>query len=286
MKLCPFCHTWVSENIWHSHLDSHTRLLPDGQMQDHVTVRPEERFAGSIAHEPQWYVHPKCGEVTGMPDEIVRSYLADPFLYNDTSFCTGCGTYVPTSELFWQETNESLLAADRRRKWEFVKRHQLDPSDFVWDAHGPVMRKSRGGGAAGWGLAIAAIGGVAAVVLVGFVVVLGLIGFRAQARAKPAGGIAPRPVFSGLDIPQAPDLDEIMREHDERMEQIRRQNDELLEKLRSESVAVPPRFDPPVPFETSDPFSGLEEARRRSEEAHQRAHERMEAARERFRHIP
>ena len=44
MKLCPFCHSWVSENIWDSHLDSHTRLLPDGQMQDHITLRPEERF--------------------------------------------------------------------------------------------------------------------------------------------------------------------------------------------------------------------------------------------------
>ncbi|MFI8523330.1 hypothetical protein ACIGB8_02725 [Promicromonospora sukumoe] len=43
-----------------------------------------------------------------MPEEIVRSYLANPFLYGDRSFCTGCGDYVSKAELCWIETRQPL----------------------------------------------------------------------------------------------------------------------------------------------------------------------------------
>jgi hypothetical protein len=36
-----------------------------------------------------------------MPEKIIRSYLKNPFLYNDTSFCCGCGKYVNEGELIW-----------------------------------------------------------------------------------------------------------------------------------------------------------------------------------------
>jgi hypothetical protein len=44
-----------------------------------------------------------------MPDEIIRSYLKDPFLYSaDATFCCGCGTHVPWRECCWVETGEDL----------------------------------------------------------------------------------------------------------------------------------------------------------------------------------
>lgn len=43
-----------------------------------------------------------------MPEEVVRSYLADPFLYNGTTFCVGCHAYVSMRELVWSETGERL----------------------------------------------------------------------------------------------------------------------------------------------------------------------------------
>jgi hypothetical protein len=49
-------------------------------MKDHVTVHPTGRFKGSLRGVPQVYRHPKCGVATKMPEEIIRSYLVNPFL--------------------------------------------------------------------------------------------------------------------------------------------------------------------------------------------------------------
>lgn len=43
-----------------------------------------------------------------MSDTVVRSFLADPFLYSTFSYCAGCNTYPDWTELFWTDTNESL----------------------------------------------------------------------------------------------------------------------------------------------------------------------------------
>jgi hypothetical protein len=282
-KLCPFCHAWCSENIFEQHLASHMQKLADGQMKDHVTVRPEERFAGDIAKEPRWYIHPKCGGVTGMPEEIIRSYMVDPFLYNESSFCTGCQTYVPTAELYWQETNESLLAASYRRKAEFIQKNGLNPDDFVWDASGPARRKSRGGGAGVGLVAVFAVVGVAAMFLLGFVFLIGYISVRAQAgRRQPPPMNARMPNFGPgfqpvkfpdipppIEIPKGPDIDKMIQESNERMEEARQRNEKLMEDLRSNSFG-PPGFGPP-----GDASSGIEEARQRSQE-------RLDALRERM----
>ena len=87
----------------------HTRKKPDGQMNDHVTNAPEERFRGPLDAVPQNYRHPRCGVVTGMPEEIIRSYLANPLMYDDWTFCCGCGDYVNCAELSWVETGENLM---------------------------------------------------------------------------------------------------------------------------------------------------------------------------------
>ena len=310
-KLCPFCHTWCSNNVFDEHVASHTRQLKDGQMKDHVTVRPEERFAGDIAKEPRWYVHPKCGGVTGMPEEIIRSYMVDPFLYNESSFCTGCHTYVPTAELYWQETNESLLAASYRRKAEFIQKNHLNPNDFVWDASGPARRKTRGGGG-GVGLAaVCIIGGIAALFLLGFVFLLGFISVRAQAArrqaAPPVNAGMPNfnPAFQPMkfpdippvEIPKGPDIDKLIRESNERMEeqseQLKKQmeesmqrHEEALERIRGNSFPPPGALSTPPALGPLGRSSGLEEARKRAEESRQRTQERLDALRERMKNRP
>jgi hypothetical protein len=310
-KLCPFCHTWCSNNIYDEHVAGHMQKAADGQMKDHVTVRPQERFTGDIAKEPKWYVHPKCGGVTGMPEEIIRSYMVDPFLYNDSSFCTGCHTYVPTGELFWQETNESLLGASYRRKAEFIKNNNLNPDDFLWNASGPVRRKNRGGGGAGWGLAaVFVVGGLAALFLFGVVLVVGVHSFRQAARRQPpppANAAMPnfqpafQPAFQPMKFPEmppmemskGPDIDKIFKERQEQMEkqleESRQRQEKLLEDLRSQSLAPPGALAPPTLPEPAAPelagpsgvASGLEAARQRAEESRKRMQERMEESRKR-----
>lgn len=105
---CPFCHKRVFRLFYARHEAEHTKLLADGQMADHITLDPKTRYQGSLEGVPAAYRHDKCDTVTGMPEEIIRSYLADPFLYSENSFCCGCGDYVPMRELFWVETDQSM----------------------------------------------------------------------------------------------------------------------------------------------------------------------------------
>lgn len=105
---CPFCHKEVFFLFYPFHFAAHTQLLPDGQYKDHQTVPPDQRYKGSLEGVPQTYYHSKCGVATGMPEEIVRSYLVNPFLYSPVTFCCGCNAYVPMQEVIWIETKERL----------------------------------------------------------------------------------------------------------------------------------------------------------------------------------
>ena len=54
-----------------------------------------------------------------MPEEIIRSYLQDPYLYYaDRSFCTGCRRHVPCRFLFWIETGENMQVYNDRLRAE------------------------------------------------------------------------------------------------------------------------------------------------------------------------
>jgi hypothetical protein len=54
-----------------------------------------------------------------MPEEMVRSYLKNPFLYlADATFCTGCGAHVPLRECKWLETGEDLQTYMNRLRAE------------------------------------------------------------------------------------------------------------------------------------------------------------------------
>lgn len=119
-KYCPFCHRQIFALFYRAHIAAHARRLPDGQQKDHYTVAPQQRFEGSLQGVPQFYYHAKCGAHTTMPEEIVRSYLADPFLYNGTTFCCGCHTYVSMRELVWAETGERLSDYMKQLQREFI----------------------------------------------------------------------------------------------------------------------------------------------------------------------
>jgi iron-sulfur cluster assembly accessory protein len=106
-KRCRFCHRQIIGFLMPRHERRHSERLADGQ-RDHVTERPERRYSGSLDGVPRHYRHDKCHRVTGMPEEVIRSYLVNPFLYNNNSFCCGCHDYVPMSELRWVETGETL----------------------------------------------------------------------------------------------------------------------------------------------------------------------------------
>ena len=106
---CPFCHKLILRWLYERHHRDHMRLRADGQHKDHVTNAPDDRYRGSLDEVPQVYRHTPCDGRTRMPEEIIRSYLVNPLLYNDRTFCTGCQDYVDTAELFWTTTGENLM---------------------------------------------------------------------------------------------------------------------------------------------------------------------------------
>lgn len=124
---CPFCHKLVFRPFYPGHRAKHTQLRPDGQMSEHMTVHPKGRYQGSLEGVPRGYRHPLCEVATGMPEEIIRSYLVNPFLYSDSSFCCGCNDYVPCEELFWIETDECLADYFEKLKEEYLRAHGEPP---------------------------------------------------------------------------------------------------------------------------------------------------------------
>lgn len=118
-KRCPYCHEHISANEYLAHVREHEQLREDGQQNDYVTLPPEARSTEPLNDVPQVYVHVKCGRATGMPPEIIQSYLQNPYLYlADTTFCTGCERQVPNRECQWTETGENLQAYTDRLRLE------------------------------------------------------------------------------------------------------------------------------------------------------------------------
>ncbi len=117
MVRCQYCHEYIDTAAYSSHKAEHLKARPDGQQSEYATLPPEEREQGSLSGVPTVYVHVKCGAATGMPEEIVRSYLKNPYMYlADATFCTGCGTHVPFRDCKWTETGENLQTyTDRLR---------------------------------------------------------------------------------------------------------------------------------------------------------------------------
>lgn len=303
-KVCPVCQQQVPVYEWAVHEMQHRgpmQAAPTAHAHSGPAALPIQQAA---AKAPRIYHHPRCGHATALPDAAVYAQLQDPFRSSDQGYCSGCKGYVHTSELFWEGTSESVLATDRRQKAEYIRAHGLNPSDFVWDATGPVRRKSQ----TNWGVIVGVgIGGVALVFLLGVGLVIALVvsSIRsAAARKEPfaapmapaAVPMVPQPV--GGPLGQANDFGEMRVREDDIFEQMRKQQEEtrqrheklmkdLENQLRPPDFAEPPGFEPPqfpgsgLPgFGGSDPAA---DARRRLEELQQDSQRRIDEMRERSR---
>ena len=115
---CEYCHEYIAESEYNAHVQRHTTLRQDGQQADYATLPPEQRSDDALEGVPQIYIHSKCGQATGMPTEIIQTYLENPYFYlADSTFCTGCNRHVPNKECHWSETGENLQEyTDRLRK--------------------------------------------------------------------------------------------------------------------------------------------------------------------------
>ena len=107
---CEYCHQEVPANQYEAHVKEHTKLQDDGQQVDYATLPADQRHGVELDFEnaPKWYQHQKCGQVTGMPHEIIKTYLKNPYFYSGMTFCTGCEDHVPESECVWEETGQNL----------------------------------------------------------------------------------------------------------------------------------------------------------------------------------
>ena len=124
---CPYCHKLVFRFFYSGHEAKHTARRPDGQQNEYVTLHPTGRYEGSLTGVPQSYRHPKCGVVTRMPEEIIRSYLVNPFLYGAGSFCCGCGEHIPEQELFWYETGQNMAEYTHDLREAYIRKHGAPP---------------------------------------------------------------------------------------------------------------------------------------------------------------
>lgn len=137
---CPYCHDWIDSLEFSAHCEEHRRLRPDGQQNEYMTLPPEEREPGPLDGVPRVYRHWRCGRCTGMPEEIIRTYLKNPFTYMaDRSFCTGCGTHVPCRELVWVETGENMQEYNDRLR---AAHPELHPNAFI-RLLAPLLRRFR-----------------------------------------------------------------------------------------------------------------------------------------------
>lgn len=111
---CEFCHSLTFLPLYWIHRQQHLTLLADGQMTDRFTQ-------GLLDGVPQAYFHPHCGTVTRMPEEIIRSYLVNPFLANEYTFCCGCNNYVLQDELYWRGTGQCLADYFQMLQHEYIR---------------------------------------------------------------------------------------------------------------------------------------------------------------------
>jgi DNA-directed RNA polymerase subunit RPC12/RpoP len=130
MEFCNYCHQYIPRGQMSPHVAEHLRPQEDGQQSEYATLPAEERASETEAADaPQWYLHTKCGEVTGMPDEIIQTYLANPWFYmGDFTYCGGCERHVPLRQCVWEETGENLQTYTNRLR---AAKPELRPSIYI-----------------------------------------------------------------------------------------------------------------------------------------------------------
>jgi hypothetical protein len=116
---CQFCHKYIDKELLLAHQEQHLKLRSDGQQTDYATLPKEEREQSDLTDVPSVYLHNHCRIATEMPEDIIRSYLVNPYLYfSDQTFCTGCNKHVPFRECKWIETGENLQVYMNRLREE------------------------------------------------------------------------------------------------------------------------------------------------------------------------
>ena len=132
---CQFCHEYIPRSHYDRHVEQHLNLRDDGQQTDYATLPPERRDPSiNFATAPRRHRHKKCNEVTGMPEEVIQTYLTDPWFYlSDKTFCTGCGKHVRQRECEWEETGENLQSyTDRLRSVNSQLRPGMPKRILAW----------------------------------------------------------------------------------------------------------------------------------------------------------
>jgi hypothetical protein len=105
---CPYCHVELTWREYSPHIAKHLERQADGQQQEHKTLPPEDRYQENLANTPQAYCCDRCQAVTTMPEDIIRTYLVDPWFYDPYTFCGGCGRYLHQRHFTWVTTGQRL----------------------------------------------------------------------------------------------------------------------------------------------------------------------------------
>lgn len=261
-KQCPVCQQQVPVYEWAVHEMQHRGQPPKPPLRQAHSGPASLPLQQAVAKAPRIYHHPRCGHATALPEAAVYAQIQDPFCGGDLAYCSGCKGYINTSELFWEGTSESLLSSDRRQKAEYIRSHALDPGDFVWDATGPVRRKSK----SNWGMIVGVgIGGMALLFLLGVGLVITLVVYSHRSAAARRAQFAPRvqPPFvqqeAAFPRPPMPEpvgmnpfvpaegFDEVLVRREDPFAEMRKHQEELrkqMEAMRPPEIS-PPTLEPP-----------------------------------------
>ncbi len=116
----------VTELGYPAHEAKYLKRQKDGQQEEYVTLPPDKRARSSLEGVRDAYLHKRCGTVTGMREEIIRSYLDSPWLYPpNATFCCGCGRYVPFRHGEWIQTGGDIQSY-------FNRLHAQKPGLKAW----------------------------------------------------------------------------------------------------------------------------------------------------------
>jgi hypothetical protein len=88
------CGDPVLVESYQQHCRRHPSTLKDLEVESHIQMPPEVRCKVPLERVPRFYFHPQCGATTTMPEDILRTYLRNPYKYGSETFCVGCQDYV------------------------------------------------------------------------------------------------------------------------------------------------------------------------------------------------
>ena len=129
--LCPYCDRNVLYFLYSVHIVKHATVQARRTKDGRVVLPGDERYAGSLHGVPRLYRHPACGSWSNLAEDVIRSYLVNPFLHGDRWGCRGCKRFVPTAELYFAQTGECVFAYMQRLRGVPAATRQAAESDGV-----------------------------------------------------------------------------------------------------------------------------------------------------------